>query len=154
MREKGFFPQISSDLLKPLGSNPIDGTPIWGQKITPPTWFGAKCRRGESGVLDLSWLDFAFSGRPDFPSRARNEKSARSFSDRSFVVEVRAGRPCQTVFFYQDLERLSEVFGQMSAGTSGRKLPLAKFKHDRPSENLLRTLGSWTSAQQSSALLN
>ena len=52
-----------------------------------------------------------------------SEKSARSFSDRSFFVDVRAACPCQNAFF-QDLEGLTEVFGRLSAGSSGRKLPL------------------------------
>ena len=54
---------------------------------------------------------------------SKNEKSARRFSDRSFFVDVRAACPCQKMLvFFQDLEGLTEVFGRMSAGTSGRKL--------------------------------
>ena len=54
-----------------------------------------------------------------------NKKSARSFSDRSFFH----GRPRGTsvpkcLLFFQDLEGLTEVFGRMSAGMSGPKLPL------------------------------
>ena len=58
--------------------------------------------------------------------RVGNEKSARSFSDRSFFVDVRAACPCQNAcFFFQHLEGLTEVLGRMSAGTSGRKLPVS-----------------------------
>ena len=39
-----------------------------------------------------------------------NEKSARSFSDRSFFMDVHAGCPCQNVGFLQGLEGLTEVF--------------------------------------------
>ena len=40
-------------------------------------------------------------------------------------MDVRAACPCQNAFiFFRDLEGLTEVFGRMSAGTSGRKLPL------------------------------
>ena len=52
-----------------------------------------------------------------------SEKSARSFSDRSFFMDVRAGCLCANTLF-QDLEGLTEVFGRMSAGISGPKLPL------------------------------
>ena len=41
-----------------------------------------------------------------------------------FQTEVRAGCPCENACFFQDLEGLSEVFGRMSAGISGPKLPL------------------------------
>ena len=46
------------------------------------------------------------------------------------------------VYFFQDLEGLTEVFGRMSAGTSGRKLPLGAdfcflLKGDKPSERKL-----------------
>ena len=53
-----------------------------------------------------------------------NEKSARSFSDRSFCMDVRTGCRCQSACLSQDLEGLTEVFGRMSAGISGQKLPL------------------------------
>ena len=52
-----------------------------------------------------------------------NENSARSFSDRSFFMDVRVGCPFRNAKF-QDLEGLTEVFGGMSAGMSGPKLPL------------------------------
>ena len=58
-----------------------------------------------------------------------NEKSARSFSDRSFFMDVRAGCPCENACFFQDMESLTEVFGRMSAGISSAKLPLwAEFR--------------------------
>ena len=52
------------------------------------------------------------------------KKSARSFSDRSFFMDVRAGCSCQNASFFQDLEGLTEVFGRMSAGISAPKLLL------------------------------
>ena len=54
----------------------------------------------------------------------RNENSARSFSDRSFFRGRPHGMSVPKCFIYQDLERMTEVFGGMSAGISGRKLPL------------------------------
>ena len=40
-----------------------------------------------------------------------SEKSARSFSDRSFFVDVRVACLCQSAcFFSQDLEGLTEIF--------------------------------------------
>ena len=53
-----------------------------------------------------------------------NGKSARSFADRSFLMDVRVGCPFRNACFFQDLEGLTEVFGGMSAGTSRPKLPL------------------------------
>ena len=52
-----------------------------------------------------------------------SEFSARSFSDRSFFMDVRVRCPFRNAFF-QHLEGLTEVFGGMSAGMSGPKLPL------------------------------
>ena len=53
-----------------------------------------------------------------------NEKSARSFSDRSFFMDVRTGGSAPKCFIFQDLEGLTEVFRRMSAGISVPKLPL------------------------------
>ena len=53
-----------------------------------------------------------------------NEKLTRSFSDRSSFMDVRAGCPFQNACFFQDLERLTEVFGQMfRRGRSGPVRP-------------------------------
>ena len=54
----------------------------------------------------------------------RECKFSPKFSDRSFFVDVRAACPCSNACFSQDLKGLTEVFGRMSAGVSGRKLPL------------------------------
>ena len=53
-----------------------------------------------------------------------NEKSARSFSDRRFFMDVRVGCPFRNACFFQDLEGLTEVFDGTSAGMCGPKLPL------------------------------
>ena len=60
---------------------------------------------------------------PSF-KRPTNEKSARSFSDRSFFHGRPRGMSVPKCLFFQILEGLTEVFGGMSAGMSGRKLPL------------------------------
>ena len=58
-------------------------------------------------------------------ARAGIAKSAQSFSDRSFVMDVRVGCPCHnSCLFFQDLDGLTEVFNQMSTGISGPNLPL------------------------------
>ena len=49
-----------------------------------------------------------------------------SLSDRSFLMDVRAG--ClrhNACFSFQDFGSMTEVFGRMSAGISGQKLPLS-----------------------------
>ena len=86
--------------------------------------------RPKSAFFGL-FLAFFCLFRP-FPEGAKStweiqkteEKGLFPLSDRSFFVDVRAACPCQNACFFQDLEGLTEVFGRMSAGTSGRKLPL------------------------------
>ena len=39
-------------------------------------------------------------------------------------MDVRTGCLCKNACFFQDLEGLTEVFGRMSGGISGPKLPL------------------------------
>ena len=52
----------------------------------------------------------------------------RKFSPKFFRPKFFRGHPhgvsVPKCFIFQDLERLTEVFGGMSAGISGRKLPL------------------------------
>ena len=64
------------------------------------------------------------AGSP-FPSPKVKE---RKISPKFFRPKFFRGRPrgmsVPKCLFFQDLEGLNEVFGRMSAGTSGRKLPL------------------------------
>ena len=55
---------------------------------------------------------------------SRERKISPKFSDRSFFRGRPRGMSMSKCVFFQDLEGLTEVFGQMSAGTSGRKLSL------------------------------
>ena len=57
-----------------------------------------------------------------FPS-SRERKTSPKFFRPKFFVDVCAACPCQNTFF-SGFGGLTEVFGRMSAGTSGRKLPL------------------------------
>ena len=60
-----------------------------------------------------------------FQAKTREQKSARSLSDVfswTSVWDLHA--EMLVFFFFQALEGLTEVFGRMSAGISGPKLPL------------------------------
>ena len=63
--------------------------------------------------------------------KARNGRTGRErkISPKLFRLKFFHGRPRgmsvpKCLFFFQDLEGLTEVFGRMSAGISGQKLPL------------------------------
>ena len=80
--------------------------------------------------------------------RIGNAKSARSFSDRSFFVNVCAARPCQMLVF-PEFGGLTEVFGRMSAGISGRKLPLwADFSFLREGSRMIEARGGTAAKEQ------
>ena len=76
---------------------------LWGERGRP--WYGTFAKLEShftEGMFEKCW-----------------------FSDRSFFMDLRAGCPCQNAcFVVQTLERLTEVFGGMSAAISGPKLPL------------------------------
>ena len=87
-------------------------TPSIGE--TP--WESARC-------IDALKKTRFFMKRGSALKKIGNDKSARSFSDRSFFHGRLRGCPCPNAFFLGGLEGLTEVLfcflGRMSAGRSG-----------------------------------
>ena len=80
-----------------------------------------------------------------------------NFQTEVYFVDVRAGCPCQNAcFLFQNLEGLTEVFGQMSAGMSGPKLPLwadfsflierVPYRRSKPHSNRQQSRHFWASS--------
>ena len=59
-----------------------------------------------------------------FANPNRERKISPKFFRPKFFRGRPRGTPMPKCLFFQDLEGLTKVFGRMSAGTSGRKLPL------------------------------
>ena len=73
-------------------------------------------------LLDFS--QFPSASNPFLMVCAGDEKISPKFSGRIGFVDVRAACQCQIACFFLPGFGGTKVFGQMSAGTSGRKLPL------------------------------
>ena len=127
------------------------GDPIFVRKVPRNTPFRrvrphsrAPYDRGgdRGGGLVKSALPSEFrSSFTIFLSLAKNRE--RKISPKFFRPKFLHGRPrgmsVPRCLFFQDLEGLTEVFGGMSAGMSGRKLPLwAEFSFLKEGENFSR----------------
>ena len=111
---------------------------LWRSECQMYCW--AQCPRVVSVSLGVT-LDSAETPFAKTPFSLRNEKSAQSFSDRSFFVDVRAACPCQIACF----SRIWRAWPKFLAGCP----------QGRPAENFglwadfsfLINLGSWSPTQ-------
>ena len=109
-------------------------TDVWDFQSFSQTFLELRLSLGDEGKDSKNLNSQTWPGTPRRPSPRHRE---RKISPKFFHGRPR-GMSVPKCLFSQDLEGLTEVFGRMSAGISGQKLPLwAEFSFLKDSDQLL-----------------